>query len=337
MAYQNFNTNLCLSIIIMIHLYFKALRAKSVEEIVDIAQKEHDYLIHNNINSISPYFQLDFKYYTAFVESTSILKQASFRKNSVNVLDTTFAFIVNPLITFFKGETKEARLHCFCSGILQSIPWSKFIDIALTGRFNMYSKYSDLIVLECGSLYQAVLKVVERQNKSILRQLFQLILANIEFFTINYCAFNLSKYIEKNTAIPSFIIQILINLLFTTPLTRHFSSKGFKSLCYTLFFSLINKKPNTVDFELPDDCEIPNELKCLICYDLLNDPVQCQGQVMCKSCLQRWADSSHGFQNPITGRDYSPDEVSKEYVFDVLSKQFLKCIQNSNKMCLSIK
>lgn len=313
----------------MIHLYFKALNAKSVEEIVNIAQQEHDFLIHNNTKLVSPYFQLDFKYYTALLESLSILKQASSRKDSITAFDTIFSFILNPIYTFFEADTRNLRLRCFCSGIIQSAPWSRCIDIALNKKFNISTKYTNLIIIECGSLYQTIHRLIEDENKSILHILYQFIISNLEFFTINYCAFRLTRYLEKKTFIPSFFIRTLVSLILTTPLIRHFSSKGLKSLCYTLFFSLIKKKPNTIDFDIPDDCEIPNELKCLICYDLLNDPVQCQGQVVCRSCLQRWIRSSNGNQNPITGRDFSQDEISTEYVFDALSQQFLKCIQNS--------
>ena len=311
----------------MIHLYFKAKNAKSLEEIIHVAQQEHDYLIHNDTKLVSPFFQVDFKYYTVFLESFSILNQSSIRKETISPFDILFSFIGNPFYAFLKPGKKNLKYRCFLSGIVQSAPWAKCIDMAIGSKFNISAKYSDLIVIGSGSLYQALGSLVENQNKSILNTFFDFVISILQFFSINYCAHSLSHALEKKAKIiPNFAIRFLVNALFTTPLTRHFTSKGIKSLCYSIFFSLVKKRTRALDFELPDDCVVPNELKCLICYDLLNDPVQCQGQVVCKSCLQRWINSSHGYQNPITGRDFSLDEVSKEYVFDVLSQQYLKYV-----------
>lgn len=310
----------------MINLYLKALGAQSLEEIVNIARQEHDYLIHNDTSACSPFYKFDLKYYTTLMESMSILNQTFQRKESISSFEIIFSYIVNPFISFFNPSCSSLKFRCFCTGIIQNAPWATCIDNALSSRFNILSpKFSKIAILSCGTLYQTIGKLTEYERKSILSTFTHFLVTYFEYFLINYGSYRLSKYIgEKIKFLPISIINFLISIIFTAPMIRHFTSKGLRSLCYSIFFSLAEHKSNKVDFDLPDDCVVPNELKCLICYDLVNDPVQCQGQIMCKSCLQRWINSSHSYQNPVTGRDFLPDEVSKEYVFGILSQQFIK-------------
>jgi len=73
--------------------------------------------------------------------------------------------------------------------------------------------------------------------------------------------------------------------------------------------------------DLPIEADIPQQLKCSICHDLLKDPVESLGFYFCGPCMREWL--TKGSQShPMTGESLSDEMLSKSAVMSMIVNRY---------------
>ena len=72
---------------------------------------------------------------------------------------------------------------------------------------------------------------------------------------------------------------------------------------------------------LPEDIDIPNNMTCCICRDLLNQPVESLGFYFCNECINNWL--SKGSQlHPVTGENFSDEMMRNSIIMDLIVNKY---------------
>lgn len=86
------------------------------------------------------------------------------------------------------------------------------------------------------------------------------------------------------------------------------------------------KSPSSVRPQIPLDVDIPTQLQCAICRDLLYDPVESLGFFFCHSCLTEWVNRAH--THPVTGEPLSAENINRSLEMNAVVGEYIKTINN---------
>lgn len=76
--------------------------------------------------------------------------------------------------------------------------------------------------------------------------------------------------------------------------------------------------------ETPENAEIPQEMMCSICQDILKDPVESLGYFFCQDCFEKWVNENH--THPGTGEPLTNESVTKSGEMNAIVMQYRKII-----------
>lgn len=107
-------------------------------------------------------------------------------------------------------------------------------------------------------------------------------------------------------------ICAIIAIQALSPVTQRVVRFGIKSTIEWLTEKSMSAAFRTMEKRLPElpiTVDTAPELECLICHDVMSDPVEIMGSFCCRNCLKNWMLRSS--VHPLTGVDISPEMVTE--------------------------
>lgn len=303
-------------------LYLRALRAKNKDAIVKVATDEHAFLMKHTHHDTN-FFNSAIDLFATHLECTSMINEIfvpypSLTSNAYFVISNA---IYSGVVMFWADEP-AVTARALIGGFFGSVDWSRLLDYVLPHFFHSTPLRRSISVVATTSLYQYSIHLIyKRVNKS--KAPFSLadnLGTLLSIFSLNLANFGINLvYTKSNIPFLQFLANITFSL-YSSLFLREIINRGFSQVFNSLVPLLHSTFKKDVDYQVELSDDIPNELICPICFNLLNDPICCQGHAFCKSCFSTWSAKSP--LHPFTGLGYRREEIEPAYVYDVLSNNY---------------
>lgn len=309
-----------------IGLIIKSIKASTKADLESIANE----IITNARHGAKNVRQFNLKNYQSAQIMTAV-DTASFSVDScglfkANGFDLISYISLLPLLA--ATTSSEITPRFYFSAFVASLPMYDHVKYLLTS-FGVPEQYLKVTILGVYSTTE-VLAIRSLQGFSS-KSIFDILSSSAAIAGIFYSNQVLVRLLRKYLFfIPVTIISSVLSYG-SSKLVHHIGLYGVKSGISLLFettANLILKKQTMNPPELPleADDDVPDSMKCSICHDLMNDPVESLGFFCCEKCMSSWLHSNNQMIHPVTAEEISLDNVERNIAMNITTVKFRKLL-----------
>lgn len=282
--------------------------------------------------------------------STNKLRKKKFKTFGSSFFQTvcdTHIFLVNtigPMKTpSFWSEALSSGLFFYNLVSDELEETYRTLTMNLLTQFNFVHRINDvtlslgvkpsLVPFTCATIYSGYQVLVLRCAHGFhTTSLVDFATSTLAIAGIHACSTFVARFISKKLPFLPYMVYCFPLAYASTYLVQRIGIYGIPSAWNYLqesFLDFVIKMTNKHKErpEIPLDVEIPTQLQCAICRDLLFDPVESLGFFFCSGCLNEWMKKSH--THPVTGEQISNENINKSIEMSAVVSAYLRNMERT--------
>jgi hypothetical protein len=304
----------------MLRLYARCLFSESLPVLEQIADETSELYQRRNLrkrkkNQKSHFFSTSL----TVLESQGIISNILDHRNRVSAFHNfSFSIIVPLFVTFH--EERVMKIRTVFSSLLQTLPLTDKL-IGFLRSVNVPERFHNPAVVLSYSLFQVLsirwshgrrkMSVIDIGRQTLLIGLLHVLSRRLATAVQGYLFFvpdwMISTYIAFKTAA---FIQRLVR--FGVLDSLEWLVEGFLHT-----FTFLEKKLD----DLPPGYPVPQSLTCMICREMVKDPVELLGYFFCGPCLEKWF-SEGKLVHPCTNEAVSKEVMAHSIVLHRIARKY---------------
>jgi hypothetical protein len=143
---------------------------------------------------------------------------------------------------------------------------------------------------------------------------------------------SLIKFVSRDLHISiAFVIACFAEFFFSH-ITYELAEYGLRGALEMLGDALLFcESPPITGHVLPLTFEAPQSLQCMICHELVADPVMVSGFLSCRSCLSSWIEARQDYIHPLTGEYFCFDDIRPSGIYRCLVWNYYRAISQADE------
>jgi hypothetical protein len=257
------------------------------------------------------------------LETTKFVAQnIEYRRSNTLV---AFSSFISSIALFQQGYSKEILHRTIVDDIILSYPFVTAIEKSLKYA-GVSSKYLSLSVIGTFSSLQVM--GLRLSHGFHTHSIIDFLLSSAAISVVHYATLTQVRALRRYFHfIPAVLIAFPIAYVsnnFVQRIGIYGIGNTFNYLLESLVSWILAIKSKDQRADSPIDTEIPPEMMCTICRDILKDPVESLGYFYCHDCMTRWVNNHH--THPGTGEPLSNENITKNFQMNAVVQQYRKVL-----------